>query len=224
MIREGISNVTLSVLGADTAAAENRPGTRTLLVRFRSDHTDKLHQVYLNGILSGVTHEISQRQLCVISPREYRRAIRIDIAAVSPGRAHEDFAHLFAGETFTARAVISLARTLAMPWRGTYQIFMNPEDENTPFSDRCEPLWCAPRDKSGFGLAKFGFAEFGIDAGAVPGFGVGAFGFGEFGYDAFALHRTSAELEPGAYSFAVRIDDDRGNTSLTQTNPVTIQY
>ena len=60
----------------------------SVLVAWRSEHEDKLHQVYVNGEPAGVTCEFAQRMLVVGLLSSWSSALRIEVFAVDPCRAH----------------------------------------------------------------------------------------------------------------------------------------
>jgi hypothetical protein len=84
-------------------------------------------------------------------------------------------------------------------------------------------IWACLQDKAGFGLARFGEGDFGMEWAGGVGFGRGGFGLGEFGVDADVIEWVSPVLEAGTYRFGVKVFDEMGNESAaSETGGVTV--
>lgn len=202
---------------------------QTVLVRWHSEWSNKLHQIYVGGEYAGTTADTEQREMVVHVRCLWQSAVRIEVFAVEPWQGSVDLS----GELVTVcngsgRVRISWPRLQNLPVGAVAQIFSNKGsgsiDYDEPVTSRPERLWPAWQDKGGFGLSRFGRSDFGFDGSAAVGFGRGAYGRGEFGFDADMVSWTSSELRSGIYKFAVRIVDGFGNEDegLKETEPTTV--
>jgi len=200
---------------------------RVAVVRWRSDWTDKLYQVYVNGQRAGTTVDVNQRQLVVPVPVSPATAVRIEIFAVEPWFAHIDFSGELPQVSSTGRVKLRLLRSQVLPLGSRIQIYFDGGTGDIDYDDPlcAEPirLWPSPYDKAGFGTSRFGEGDFGFDSAAAVGFGRGDFGFGQFGLDADSLEWISRPLSKGIYRFAARVIDKDGNESdAVEAEPVTV--
>jgi hypothetical protein len=189
----------------------------SVLVKWRSEHEDKLHQVYLNGKLVGVTTGFVQRSMIVPIRSAWLSAVRIEVFAVEPSEAQVDFSSQLPSRQQAGRIRLSWLRSMALPFEGTAQVFSDGGsgeiDYENPVSREDIQLWPSWQDKFGFGLGQFGEGDFGYEGSAAAGFGMGLFGEGEFGFDADEVSWESDELETGQHKFAVKITDQFGQVS-----------
>ena len=101
---------------------------------------------------------------------------------------------------------------------GTGQI-----DYDAPLNNHPIRIWPGWQDKGGLGMSRFGFSDFGFEGDAAVGLGRGCFGNSYFGFDADKVDWTSRPLPTGAYKFAVKITDGRGNeTYSSEIGPITV--
>ena len=209
---------------ADGGAVDEPLGA---LVKWRSEHEDKLHQVYVNGGLAGVTTDLEQRRMVVPIRSAWMSAVRIEVFAVEASQAHIDFGSQLQSRPQAGRVKLSWLRGMNLPFGGTAQVFSDGGtgeiDYENPVSKEDIVLWPSWQDKVGFGLSEFGSSDFGYDGSAAVGFGRGLFGEGEFGFDADEISWESGELETGKHRFAVRIMDRFAQESDAQeTGDITL--
>lgn len=217
LISEGIDRMRVFALPAGIGtegAAVHEP--MHALVAWRSTHHGKLHQVYVNGRLAGVTHDCAQRRLVIPLPSSWTAPLRIEVFAVSPAESYIDLCGTLHAYPLQGRVQIGWLRRMGLPTGGVVHIYSNrgngPVDYTSPVAGPI-PIWPALHDKCGFGMSRFGLSDFGFDASAAAGFGLGLFGAGEFGFDADAMYWTSEELADGVYRFGAKITDAFGNES-----------
>jgi len=197
------------------------------LVKWRSEHWDKFHQIYVNGELAGVTSDCQQRRMVVPIPTESGSAVRLEVFAVEASGVHIDFGSELQLQQQAGRVKLSWIRSMNLPFEGTAQVFSDGGsgeiDYENPASREAIVLWPSWQDKVGFGLSEYGEGDFGYDGSAAVGFGRGAFGEGEFGFDADEISWESGELETGKHRFAVRIMDRFAQESDAQeTGDITL--
>lgn len=186
------------------------------IVRWRSNLSDRLYQVYAGGRFAGVTTDSEQRQMVVQIPSGGLRVVRVEVFSVELGEADIDFSgELYSGGGLQGRARVCWPRRQVLPFEGTFQVYGNSGagevDYSSPVVGGSGRLWASRQDKCGFGLSRFGRSDFGFDGSAAVGFGKGGFGLGEFGLDADMVSWTSGELEAGNYRFGVQVADRFGN-------------
>jgi hypothetical protein len=228
LVSYGIDRVRAFALAAGVRAdggAVNGPFGA--LVKWRSGHEDKLHQVYVNGRLAGVTSDFEQQSLIVPIPTESESAVRIEVFAVEASEANIDFGSELQSRPQAGRVRLSWPRSMSLPFEGTAQVFSDRGssqiDYDNPVSKEAIGLWPSWQDKLGFGLGRFGEGDFGYDSSAAVGFGKGCFGEGEFGFGADKISWESSELETGKHKFAVKITDRFGQAGDAQeTDEITV--
>jgi hypothetical protein len=228
-LREGIHSVRALVL-PDGVAPDGAyvALSRAALVTWCSSNEGMLHQVYVDGRFGGATLDAQQRQLVVQAPSSFQAAVKIEVIAVKPQDAHEDFAsRLERPARGRGRVKLILLRSQTLPaeaWANFY--FDNGTSEidyMQPLNAYPIPLWPCPHDKAGFGMAQFGGGDFGYDSAASVGLGKGSFGHGQFGLDADTLAWISPVLPLGRYRFGVRVVDRRRNeSSASETQTVSV--
>jgi hypothetical protein len=211
-------------IGADGVAV-NEPVS--ILVKWHSEHEDKLYQVYINGQLAGVTDDCRQRTIIANIRSLMSSSAKIEIYAVGLDEGDIDFGGQLEDAGRFGRAAVSWARGQGLPFDGTGQIFSDGGsgvvDYDNGLITSGMRLWPAWQDKGGLGLSRFGESDFGYDGSAAVGFGLGGFGEGEFGFDADKIGWQSGELVTGKYKFAVKISDKEGNESpATETEAITV--
>ena len=192
----------------------------SVLVKWRSEHEDKLYQIYVNGKLAGATTGFEQRCMIVPIRSAWSSAVRIEVYAVEPSEVNVDFSDELSSRQQAGRIRLSWLRSMALPFEGTAQVFSDGGsgeiDYENPVSKEDIQLWPSWKDKFGFGLDQFGEGDFGYDGSVALGFGRGLFGEGEFGFDADEISWVSSELETGKYWFAVKVTDRFGQASEAQ--------
>lgn len=182
----------------------------SLLVKWRSGHDDKLHQVYVNGELAGVACEFAQRMLVVGMPFSFSSALRVEVFAVLPSEWHVDFSDELEASGQAGRVEVVWFRRMGLPREGVADVY----SDGVKVSQEAVRLWSAWQDKGGFGLCGFGISDFGFEGSAAVGFGRGLFGGGEFGFDCDAIRWISGVLETGEYRFEVKVRDATGNEDV----------
>lgn len=211
-------------IGADGTAV-NEPVN--ILVKWRSEHEDKLHQVYINSELAGVTDDCFQRTIIATVRSVMSSSAKIEIYAVGMDEGDVDFSVQLENMMQFGRVSLGWAREQSLPLDGMGQVFSDGGggvvDYDKPLAGSGLRLWPAWQDKGGFGLSRFGASDFGYDGSAAVGFGRGSFGEGDFGFDADAINWQSSELATGEYKFAVGISDREGNeSSAIETDVITV--
>lgn len=226
--REGIENVRVFGLPDGTAADGGCAGiSGAALVTWRSSHATKLHQVYLNGHLAGVTIDSEQRQLVVQMPTSFESALRVEVVAVDAKDAHVDHADELDPPPAGGRVRLTLLRSQTLPIGARANVYFDNAsgqiEYSRPLNATPIPIWPCPQDKAGFGMAKFGAGDFGCDSAACVGFGEGSFANGPFGLDADTIEWISPLLPLGRYRFGVKVLDARGNESAaSETDPIVV--
>ena len=179
----------------------------SLLVKWRSGHDDKLHQVYVNGELAGMGCDFAQRMLVVGVPSLFSSALRVEVFAVLAGEGHVDFSDELEASGQAGRVEVGWLRRMGLPREGVVDVY----SDGVKVSREEVAIWSAWQDKSGFGLCGFGISDFGFEGSAAVGFGRGLFGGGEFGFDCDEVVWVSGVLDTGEYRFAVKVRDAAGN-------------
>ena len=189
----------------------------SVLVKWRSEHEGKLHQIYVNGKLTGVTGNCRERMLVAGIPSGDLAAARIEVYAVEPSQGNIDFSEDIKLFDQAGRVRIEWPRYLSLPFAGCASVYSDGGEGEIDYDSavNIEPiqLWPAWQDQGGFGLSRFGISDFGFDGSAAVGFGNGSFGYGEFGFDADLVTWDSCELETGLYQFGVKVMGRFGNYS-----------
>jgi hypothetical protein len=229
LAREGIENVR-TVVQADAVGGDGRSAafSRIALVRWRSSQQGRLHQVYVNGCLAGVTVDPAQRYLVVPTPSSFESAVHVEVVAVEPHEGHIDFAREIAtAAPCNSRARLIFLRSQNLPSAAAVSVYFDngtgSVDYGTSLNQTPIPVWPCWQDKAGFGMSRFGTGDFGYDAAAAVGFGKGSFGRGEFGLDSDTIEWISPILPLGEYRFGVKVVGDQGNESLaSETTPMTV--
>ena len=219
LIAEGIDRVRALELPAGIGSDGNSFGCpRAALVRWRSNWSGKLYQVYVNGEYAGGTFDIRQRQLIVPVPSSFETAVRIEVFAVTPSDACIDHHDELTSNVATGRVKLRLLRSQYLPVDSTIQIYFDNATGVIDYEDAisAEPIavWPSVYDKAGFGMSNFGQGDFGYDSAGAVGFGLGDFGLGQFGLDADSIEWLSSQLSKGTYKFAVIVTDANGNESI----------
>ena len=212
---DGIGRVKAFAIASGVSADGSYVGESLgVIVSWHSEHFDKLHQVYVNGRLCGVTDDVIQQQMVLGYRSLWCSVIRIEVFAVDVANALVDYSGELEPYRNGGRVKLSFARTMSLPYEGNFFVYSDGGagkiDYDVPVSEAL-PLWGTWHDKAGFGLCRFGESDFGWEGSAAVGFGRGAFGGGEFGFDADMIEWTSGELDAGVYSFAIKVADRIGN-------------
>jgi len=224
----GIEKVRVFELPAGVWADGRCIGTpRTALVKWHSCLGNVFYQVYVNGQYAGTTVDSQQRQMIVQIPTSLEAPTRIEVFAVAAEEANTDFSNEIdwpIGQS--GRVRISLLRSQNLPIGATAQIYFDGGsgeiNYDNPLNDSPIRIWPSRQDKAGFGMSRFGASDFGRDCAAAVGFGKGSFGNGQFGLDANTLEWVSASLQAGVYKFTLKVTDEAGNESNSETVQVTV--
>jgi hypothetical protein len=200
---------------------------RVALVKWHSNHSDKHHQIYVNGQYAGATVDSRQRQEIVQIPASLESPVRIEVFAVEPKYAHIDFSSdINIPYSASNRVKIILLREQNLLIGATADIFFDNGtgeiDYGSALNEMPLRIWPSWLDKAGFAMADFGLNDFGYDGSAAVGFAKGSFGNGMFGFDADTIEWISPLLPAGIYKFAIRITDGAGHQSSSQTRQVTV--
>jgi len=229
LINSGIENVRVFELPCGIRADGGYIASqRIALVKWRSTWSDKFYQVYVNGQYAGATVNNRQSQMLVPIPASLELPVRIEVFAVEAEQAGTDFGDELNYPTgLSGRVKITMLRGQNLPIGATCQIFSDNGsgeiDYDNPLNDLPIRIWPAWQDKSGLGMSRFGWSDFGYDSSASVGFGRGSFGRCQFGLDADTFEWKGPQLQAGVYKFAVIITDQLGNqSSAIETEPITI--
>jgi hypothetical protein len=200
---------------------------RVALVKWHSNHSDKHHQIYVNGRYAGATVDSQQRQEIVQIPTSLESPVRIEVFAVEPKYAHIDFSSdINTPYTASNRVKIILLREQNLPMGSTADIFFDNGTGEINYDSALNEMplriWPSWLDKAGFAMADFGLNDFGYDGSAAVGFAKGSFGNGMFGFDADTIEWISPSLPVGIYKFAVRTTDPTGRMSISETEQITV--
>ena len=184
-----------------------------ILLSWRSPLTDKLFQVYVNGEFGGATSHPEQRALVV--QHDHIHPAAIEIIWVTAEDKYVDYSRQLTGwqETDGSHAVLRFPRRGSIPLGSEAQLFWNAGEGDINYNEPINKqfVWADIADKWGWGSDGFGEGDFGYSGTGAIGWGRGNFGEGEFGFDADMLTFESKSLTAGAYNFAVRLSDARGN-------------
>ena len=71
-------------------------------------------------------------------------------------------------------------------------------------------------------MSRFSASDFGYDSSAAVGFGKGSFAYGQFGLDADSIEWIGPAMSAGVYRFAVKVVDEAGNESSSETGQVVV--
>ena len=231
LISSGIEKVRAFELPVGIRANGDCVGTpRAALVKWadKTNQGDMFYQIYVNGQYAGATINGWQRQMIVPVPSSFKSAVRIEVFGVESEQTHTDVSNeLVSPPAGSGRVRISLLRSQNLPSDATAEIYFDNGtgvvDYSQPLSNRPIRIWPAWQDKAGFGMSRFGAADFGYDSAAAVGFCKGSFGHGQFGLDADVIEWTSPPLIDGVYKFGVKITDRAGNKSnASETEPITV--
>ena len=229
LISSGISRVGAYALACgmskDGSVVSDPSG---VVVQWMSEHDDKLYQVYINGKLSGVTDDISERLIALHVNSSVSKPCAIEVFAVEPVDVLTDFSDQLPEVRPRRRATASFSRKISSPLGASVDLYTDNGTGQIDYQECVNfesiNLWPAWQDECGFGLSKFGRSDFGYDGAAAVGFGRGCFGYGEFGFDADQIDWQSGELVSGKYKFAAKLTDVFGNSDngLVESEQVVI--
>jgi len=228
LISNGIDKVRAFELPAGIWASGTSVGApRIALITWRSSWADKHYQVYVNGRYAGGTIDSLQRQMLVHVPASFEAPVRVEVFGVEACEADNDFGcEMELSPGLTGRVRITLLRGQDLPIDSTVSIYFDKGtgqiDYENPITESPIRFWPHWQDKAGFGMSEFGESDFGYDSAAAVGFGGGSFGRGQFGLDADTAEWVSGPLKYGVYKFAVKVTDERGNQSVSETRQVTV--
>ena len=199
---------------------------RVALVKWRSIHSDKFYQIYVNAQLASVIVDTQQRQEIVSMPTSFSSPVCIEVFAVEPEKAHIDFKNDIENPPSSGRVRIIFLREQNLPMGATADIFFDNGTGEIDYGSALNKMplriWPAWQDRAGFAMAGFGVSDFGYDGAAAVGFAKGSFGNGRFGFDADTIEWISPPLSASVYKFAIRITDETGHQSTSQTRQVTV--
>ena len=130
---------------------------KVALVKWHSNHSDKLHQIYINGRFAGLTVDSQQRQEIVRIPASFETPVRIEVFAVEGRYTHIDFSRELAVPFVgSGRVEITMLRGQNLPIGATADIFFDNGtgqiDYENALNDESIRIWSAWQDKTGFGI------------------------------------------------------------------------
>jgi len=183
------------------------------LVGWRSDQSDKLFQVYVDGRLAGVTVYPDQRMLPVQCEETHTSAI--EVVAVDPADKDVDHSSQLSGfdDIDGCHVMLSWPKRGTIAFGSRVVIYWDGGSGEIDYSEPVwqQSVWQGAWEKWGWGLDAFGRGDFGYSGTGAAGFGRGSFGNGEFGFDAEMQCFASEALSAGSYKFALRVTDSLGN-------------
>jgi hypothetical protein len=228
LISNGIDRVRAFELPAGVWSSGKSVGApRAALITWCSSWADKHYQVYINGQYAGVTVDNLQRQMVVRVPASFETPVRIEVFGAEADEADTDFSdEMGLSPGVSGRVRITLVRGQGLPIDSAVNIYFDNGtgqiDYDNPITELPIRVWPNWQDKAGFAMSEFGVSDFGYDSAAAVGYGVGSFGWGQFGLDADTLEWISGPLRHGVYRFAVKVADEAGNESVSETRQVTV--
>jgi len=228
LISDGIDNVMVFELPfGDRAGGGGLAMPGAALVRWRSSWTDKLYHVYVNGRFAGATVDMRQRELMVHVCCSFESAVRVDVFAVDKIYSYLDLSsELDICQEGSGRVRIEIIRNQNLAAESTIQIYSNGGsgeiDYEQAINKEVIKVWDKWQDKGGLGLGKFGLGDFGFESCSSIGFGRGSFGLGGYGVEAGLLEWISEPMAAGVYKFAVVVIDGDGNSSVSETEEITV--
>ena len=158
-----------------------------VLVSWNSSAEHSLYQVYINGLLTGVTIHPKQRHLLV--NYNHQHPALIELRTVESSQRCEDYGGELEGFGVDDGCHIQFRwpRLAWMPIGSEMWIYGSRGAGGVDYED--EPLarvriWPDPYEKYGWGMDAFGEGDFGYSGTGAVGWGQGAFGEGDFGFDA----------------------------------------
>lgn len=172
---------------------------------------DRLVQVYVDGVLAGVTDGPEQRELWVLVDRSQPH--RIELLAIDADRPDlwmrsQPQAISSAADGSVVRPCITLLRDPNLPPDARVEIHVDGKALTH------QPMWDHDEPRSGFG-GLFGYGAFGYDDATAWGLGLGQLGLGPLGQDATAWHWHGPPLSPGTHQLAVQVRDGAGRVVTT---------
>lgn len=216
-VSEGIKNVRVFGLLAGIAVdGEAFIDPSSVLVKWESVHTDRLHQVYVDGKFAGVTGDRRQHMMEIGVFSGLFSGSEIEVYAVLPEEGDVDLSDQLDLVGRRDRVRLSFPRNMPLPFEGKADVYSDGAsgqiDYQSPVSKEAIDVWPSWQDKDGFGLSTFGACDFGYEVCGL-GFGKGSFGKGEFGFDSDEAMFETSELSAGNYRFGVELTDAFGNSS-----------
>ena len=195
-----------------------------ILGSWKSDETDKLFQVYVNGQWAGATSHPHQRMLLV--PYEHTHTAALEVIAVEPEERNIDFSDKLKGFTSNdgSHAILTWPKRGVIPLGSQANVYWNSGEGEIDYSEPLitKDIWSSPINKWGWGLDAFGKGDFSYSGTGAIGWERGSFGLGEFGFDAELQKFQSNVLPIGTYMFAVRLRDELGNLDEGEITTVSI--
>jgi hypothetical protein len=178
------------------------------VVRFRSPHQGRFHQLYANGRLVAWTDSPDERAFVLAASHADRQCT---VAAV----AETDRATDLAGELGLERPdwVVERCLTRTPAWPRDAQLELHGDGGSGTFL--ADPLtradaWPAWVPRWAWGEDRFARGAFGWDGSAAPGLGEGAFGAGLFGFDERTVTLRAPLVAPGSHQVKIRLLTDDG--------------
>ncbi len=193
------------------------------LVSWRSDESERLFQVYVNGRLSGVTVCAEQRMILVGCEANYPAAI--EVVSVEADKAGIDYSGQLNGFVgIEPRVELRWLRTADLALGNEIWVYQAAGDD---FSEDIEPvakiaIWPDMAAKWGWGLDGMGKGDFGYSGSASCGCGKGNFGEGEFGFDADEIVFESELLEVGDYVFGWGMVESGGECDIGELETLAV--
>ena len=192
------------ILARPVAAPDLQHGRLVHLQWRAPEQGERLVQFYLNGLLSGSSRSVTQREAWLLV--DAKRHVQIELLAVRPASVGVDLSSELEGADPPTRPVasLSLLRDVSLPMQS--RLAMRHTDASL---DEQIALFQPGDARSGFG-AVFGEGGFGYDTSTGPGLGLGELGYGSLGSDGDALHWRSDHLPPGTNTIDLSLEDQSG--------------
>jgi hypothetical protein len=178
-------------------------------IHFRSTHADRLHQLYLDGMLADRTEQLDQRTFFLSAGPLPRR---MDVIAVDPACVQKDFS-LELGFEWVAH--VTLLQNPRYP-RTLRAVLLGDQAEDTPPATPLAEGSLNPRSQLSYGMGQepFGLGGWGFDAAYAPAMR-GRFGAGPFGMDARELILQAPLMQEGTHRLKIHLEDGQGVYATT---------
>lgn len=182
-----------------------------------ADLSQRLVQVYLDGMLVAVTQSESQREAWISCDRRRPHCLELLAVPTDDPDSAEGFwrtwpASLTGCDSSSGRFVVRLLRDERLPVKTQILVRLDGQE-----IDRL-PLWADDEHRAGFG-ALFGLGQFGRDAATALGLGRGELGVGPLGLDGVAWRWQGDDWPAGTHVLELAAVDLAGQAVA---DPVTL--
>ena len=147
LISEGIDQVRAFAIPAGIGNDGTSPNSAgAALIRWKSSHSDKLYQIYVNGKLAQSTIDTCQREVLLRVPFCIDIATRIEVYATEQANANNDQSYLLPPASIRqGRMQIEFPINDNLPDKGQVNYYFDNGsgviDYETPLNERSVSLW-----------------------------------------------------------------------------------